>query len=134
MRDGKAELEAHLRSGRFLAGAAKGRWRLVEFRWPIALIEVLARDGRRFTLRFDCNGYPDQPPTAMLWDVVAQHQLPVSRWPRGGRVSQVFNPGWRGGSALYIPCDRQSIEGHSAWHSEYPWLIWKPERGLLQYI
>lgn len=134
MRDGKTELEAHLRSGRFLAGAAKGRWRLVDFQWPIALIEVVARDGRRFTLRFDCNGYPDQPPTGTLWDVVTQQQLPADRWPRGGRVSQVFNPGWKGGSALYIPCDRQAIEGHSAWYSEYSWLIWKPERGLLQYI
>lgn len=134
MRDGKTELEAHLRSGRFLAGAAKGRWRLVDFQWPIALIEVVARDGRRFTLRFDCNGYPDQPPTGTLWDVVMQQQLPADRWPRGGRVSQVFNPGWKGGSALYIPCDRQAIEGHSAWYSEYSWLIWKPERGLLQYI
>lgn len=134
MHDGKTELEAHLRSGRFLAGAAKGRWRLVNFQWPITQVEVGARDGRRFILRFDCSGYPDQPPTATLWDTVAQQQLPADRWPRGGRVSQVFNPGWKGGSALYIPCDRQSIEGHSAWFSEYPWLIWTPERGLLQYI
>jgi hypothetical protein len=134
MRDGKAELEAHLRSGRFLAGAAKGRWRLVDFQWPIVLTEVGARDGRRFTLRFDCTGYPDHAPTATLWDTVAQRQLSADRWPRGGRVSQVFNPGWKGGSALYIPCDRQSIEGHSGWFSEHPWLIWKPESGLLQYI
>src|SRR5207249_10206216 len=55
MRDGKAELEAHLRSGRFLAGAAKGRWRLVEFRWPIALIEVLRSEEHTSELqsRFD---------------------------------------------------------------------------------
>lgn len=134
MRDGKAELEAHLRSGRFLAGVAKGRWRLVEFQWPIALIEVGARDGRRFTLRFECSGYPDQAPTATLWDMATQRQLSADRWPRGGRVSQIFKPDWKGGSALYIPCDRQSIEGHSAWFSEYPWLIWNPARGLLQYI
>lgn len=134
MRDGKAELEAHLGSGRFLAGAAKGRWRLVELEWPITLIEVVARDGRRFTLRFDCTGYADQAPTATLWDTTTRQQLSADRWPRGGRVSQVFNPGWKNGSALYIPCDRQSIEGHSAWFSEYPWLTWKPERGLLQYI
>lgn len=134
MRDGKTEIEAHLRSGRFLSGAAKGRWRFVELQWPLVFIEVGARDGRRFTLRFDCVGYPDQPVTATLWDLSAKQQLPTALWPSGGRVSQVFNPGWKGGSALYIPCDRQSIEGHSNWLSEHPWLIWIPTRGLLQYI
>jgi hypothetical protein len=134
MHDGKVELEAHLHSGRFLAGVARGRWRLVQWQWPLAYIEVGARDGRRFTLRFDCTGYPDQAPTAMLWDMSAQQQLPATLWPRGGRVSQVFNPGWKGGSALYIPCDRLSIEGHSNWLSEHPWLIWNPTRGLLQYV
>lgn len=133
MCDGKTELERHLRGGRFLAGAAKGRWRMVSLEWPFAVIEVGTRDGRRFALRFDCAGYPDRAPTATLWDTDGQRQLPSDRWPRGGRVSLVFNPGWKNGT-LYIPCDRQSIEGHTSWISEFPWLIWKPERGLLQYV
>lgn len=128
------ELEAHLRSGRFLAGAAKGRWRLIALKWPNVFIEIEACDGRRFTLRFECTGYPDAAPTAMLWDLSSGQQLAVARWPRGGRVSQVFNPSWKGGTALYIPCDRESIAGHSNWHSEYSWLIWNPSRGLLQYL
>lgn len=134
MRDGEAELQTHLRSGRFLAGEARGRWRLVELHWPLAYIEIGALDGRRFTLRFDCTGYPDLPPTATLWDMLTRQQLLGALWPTGGRVSQVFNPSWKGGSALYIPCDRQSIEGHTNWLSEYPWLIWNPTRGLLQYV
>lgn len=133
MRD-KEALEAHLRSGRFVAGAAKGRWRMLDVRWPFAFVEVVARDGRRFAVRFECTGYPTTAPTATLWDMLQHRQLPAERWPRGGRVSQVFNPGWNGGRALYIPCDRESIPGHGNWVSEHPWLIWNPSRGLTQYV
>ena len=76
MADADDELARHLGSGRFLAGVAKGRWRLIECRWPVALIEVGARDGRRFTLRFDCSGYPQHPPTATLW---ASHLMSGNR-------------------------------------------------------
>jgi hypothetical protein len=69
-----------------------------------------------------------------VWDVETQQRMPGHRWPRGGRVSQVFNPGWKQGGALYIPCDRQSIEGHPNWYAEYPWLIWKPAIGLTHYV
>ena len=131
---GNQELEAHLCSGRFLAGVAKGRWRLLDLKWPIAFIMIGACDGRRFTLRFECSGYPDVAPTATLWDLTSEQQLDATHWPRGGRVSQVFNPNWKGGAALYIPCDRESIPGHTNWLSEHPWLIWNPSRGLLQYI
>lgn len=134
MSSGVERLEADLRSGRFLAGAAKGRWRSQGIEWPYALIQVSARGGRLYTLRFECSGYPESPPTATLWDVSANQQLPSHLWPSGGRVSQVFNPGWKGGAALYLPCDRESIPGHSNWLTEHPWLIWNPTRGLLQYV
>ena len=129
----KDVLEDHLRSGRFLAGVAKGRWQSHGVLWPYAFVSVTARDGRQFTLRIDCSGYPSQPPTATLWDRDKQQQLAFDHWPRGGRVSKVFNPGWKNG-VIYLPCDRQSIEGHSNWLAEHPWLIWNPTRGLLQYI
>jgi hypothetical protein len=127
-------LRAHLLSGRFRAGELRGRWKVLEFAWPHVIAEVVARDGRRLVLRFDCTGYPEQPPTAMPWDCRTGAMLSSTKWPRGGRVSQVFNPGWKNGTALYLPCDRESIAGHPNWHSEYPWLIWKPERGLAQYV
>ena len=133
MSEPKDVLEAHLRSGRFLAGVAKGRWQSHGVQWPYAFVSVTARDGRQFTLRFECSGYPTQPPTATLWDQDKQQQLAFDLWPRGGRVSKVFNPGWKSG-VIYLPCDRQSIEGHSNWLAEHPWLIWNPTRGLLQYI
>ena len=126
-------LEEHLRSGRLLSGVARGRWSVVELSWPFVYVGVAARDGRHFTLQFECSGYPYVAPTATLWDREGGHQLAAQRWPRGGRVAQMFNPGWKGG-AIYIPCDRQSIEGHPHWHGEFPWLIWNPARGLTQYL
>jgi hypothetical protein len=132
--DSGQALEAHLQSGRFLAGVARKRWNLVGLQWPYVLIDVAARDGRRFVLRFQCTGYPDSPPTATLWDVIVNCRLSSDRWPRGGRVSQVFNPAWKNGDALYIPCDRESIAGHGNWITEHPWLVWEPSRGLTQYL
>jgi hypothetical protein len=127
-------LQEHLASARFRAGELRGRWRLLEFVWPHVFVDLVARDRRRFALRFECSGYPDQPPTAMPWDRLIGKMLSPVHWPRGGRVSQVFNPGWKNGSALYLPCDRESIAGHPNWYSEYPSLIWKPARGLAQYL
>jgi hypothetical protein len=127
-------LEADLASGRYKAGVARGRWRLVSLNWPYAFVEVFDRAQRAFCIRFDCAGYPGHPPQGTPWDYGAQQQLPNHLWPRGGRVSQVFNPGWKNGTALYIPCDRESIVGHDNWHAEHPNLIWNPSRGLLQYV
>lgn len=127
-------LDAHLAHGRFKAGASRGRWRLVTLVWPHAFIEVFDRRGRPTCIRFDCSGYPARPPQGTPWDPSAQQQLPGNLWPRGGRVSQVFNPGWKGGTALYIPCDRESIVGHDNWYAELPHLIWNPARGLVQYV
>lgn len=134
MTHGMIRLEQDMHSGRFRAGEARGRWKLLEIQWPLAFVEVIARDGRRFVLRFECTGYPETAPTATLWDRATQSQLPPHKWPRGGRVSQAFNPGWKGGSALYLPCDRESIPGHANWIAEHPWLIWNPVKGLLMYI
>lgn len=134
MNQGYETLSKHLSSGRFLAGVERGRWRLVDFKWPQVFIEVFDRDGHAVCIRFECTGYPERPPQGTPWDYQADQQLASHCWPRGGRVSQVFNPGWKAGAALYIPCDRESIEGHGNWHTEYPQLIWKPVCGLLQYI
>ena len=107
---------------------------MVAVNWPYSFVEVFDRQGHPTCIRFDCTGYPVRPPQGAPWDYASQQLLPTHLWPRGGRVSQVFNPAWQGGAALYIPCDRVSIEGHSNWHSELPHLIWNASRGLMQYI
>lgn len=120
----------------FRLGEMQGRWRLLTVAWPFVQITVTARDERTFTLRFNCAGYPEVPPTATLWDPVVDKQLGFDRWPRsrGGRVAAVFNPGWKNGSALYLPCDRESFVGHDAWRTQLPSKIWRPREGVIQYL
>ena len=127
-------IQAHLASGRFLAGVARHRWRLAKITWPHVYVEIASRDMRQICIRFDCTGYPQRPPQGAPWNLSTDAPLTANLWPSGGRVSKVFNHGWKGGAALYIPCDREAIEGHSNWNQELPHLIWNPVRGLLQYI
>lgn len=124
-----------IQSGRFLAGEARKRWRLVLITWPAVQIGITAKDGQEFILRFDCSGYPQNPPTARLWNSETNTPLEVSLWPKGGgRISAVFNPNWKSGTALYLPCDRAAIEGHHNWPHIYPSKIWNPDRGITQYV
>lgn len=127
-------LSCHLAAGRFLAGQARGRWSLIELTYPHAVIDVAARNGQRYSLRFECSGYPEQAPTAMPWDVAKGQMLAAELWPKGGRVSQVFNPSWKNGAALYLPCDRESVAGHPNWVAEYPSQLWDPTRGITLYL
>lgn len=130
----KEILEQHLQSARFRAGAARARWLQIKLEWPVLYVKVAARVGGGVVLKIDCSGYPQQPPTAMPWNMETGAMLEPTQWPSGGRVSHVFRPGWKNGTALYLPCDRQSIDGHPNWYSEYPSLIWKPDRGIVQYL
>lgn len=120
----------------FKLGELEGRWRHVETRWPYVLVGVTAQDGNEFVLRFDCAGYPTLAPTAGPWDTSKDTQLVFQDWPqgRGGRVSSVFRTDWKGGWALYLPCDRMSVEGHDNWRHEMPSKIWNPKIGLIQYL
>jgi hypothetical protein len=128
-------LRSDVESGRFLAGEARGRWRLISIEWPCAQIGVTAKDEQEFVLRFDCAGYPQNPPTARLWDTARNVPLPLGGWPKGGgRVAAVFNPNWKSGVALYLPCDRTAIEGHDNWRHEHPAKIWNPAKGIAQYV
>ena len=128
-------LRADLESGRFLAGAARRRWRLIAFDWPLVYISVVARDERGYLLRFDCSGYPHNPATARLWDPDRNVPLEVGLWPKGGgRIAAVFRNDWKGGVALYLPCDRIAIEGHDNWRTEHPSKIWNPSSGIAHYL
>lgn len=131
----EAVFRRHLAGGSFRSGAAAGRWRTVTVAWPYAVFGVCARDGVEFGLRFDCHDYPRTPPTARPWDIDRDAPLPPERWPTGAsRVPMAFNPGWKNGSCLYLPCDRQSIEGHANWLNEHPSLIWDPAVGIVHYL
>ncbi|WP_211187167.1 DUF7665 family protein [Neoroseomonas marina] len=120
----------------FRLGAVEGRWRHIRTAWPYALIGVMAKDGREYVLRLNCAGYPQAPPTGGPWDPARDRVLSPDLWPRGqgGRVSAVFRTDWKEGTALYLPCDRESIEGHDTWRHEMPSKIWRPADGVVQYL
>jgi hypothetical protein len=120
----------------FLLGAAEGRWRLIAIVWPHVMMGVTAKDGSEYVFRFSALGFPENPPTATLWDVGRNAQLATSSWPQshGGRLGAVFRTDWKGGSALYLPCDREAIAGHDNWRTAMPSKIWSPSIGIVQYL
>jgi hypothetical protein len=120
----------------FRLGEADSRWRLISMTWPHVFIAVTAKDGRAFTLRFDLTGYPTTPATAGPWDIERNAILAFDLWPRsqGGRVGASFRTDWKNGSALYLPCDRESVAGHENWRTEMPSKIWRPSAGIVQYL
>lgn len=129
-------LRADVAKAAFRAAVSKGRWRLIEITWPFVFIAVMAKDAREFVLRFNCAGFPEAPPTAGPWDIQRNAVLAVDLWPRskGGRLGAVFNSGWKDGTALYLPCDRESIAGHGHWRTQMPSKIWRSDAGLSQYL
>jgi hypothetical protein len=135
----RALFEQDLAAAPFRCGEMEGRWRHVATVWPHAVIAVSAparsNAPNEFGFRFECSGYRQRAATAQPWDLNSSVPLPTPRWPTGPfLVSSVFRPGWKRGTCLYIPCDRQSIEGHDNWQSEHPDRLWKPDRGIICYL
>jgi len=127
---------ADLAKGAFRLGAGDEKWRLESIQWPVVFIAVRASDMRWFTLRFDCTNYPSGLPTACLWDRERAAKLAFDLWPKslGGRVGAVFNPSWKDGTALYLPCDREAMAGHDASLMTLPELVSRPAAGIVQYL
>lgn len=128
--------ETDVAKAAFRLGVAEGRWRLVETHWPYVFIAVTAKDHQEYVLRLDCGGYPQAEPTGGPWDLARNKVLAFDQWPsgQGGRVSAVFQTDWKHGTALYLPCDRESIAGHANWRQEMPSKIWRPADGIVQYL
>lgn len=120
----------------FRLAQAEGRFRVISIAWPIVLAGITAVDGTEYCLRFDCTGYPAAAPTGRLWDLERSAPLAHASWPgsKGGRVKAVFRTDWKDGTALYLPCDRISREGHDNWRQQTPTMIWNPTRGITQYL
>jgi len=128
---------ADLERAPFLLGLAEGRWDLISVKGTIAVISVTAKDGLAYELRFDVTGYPQSPPTARLWNSAANAPLAVDKWPRSeraGRLGAVFRQDWKGGTALYLPCDREALAGHDNWLTQMPSKIWRPAVGIVHYL
>jgi hypothetical protein len=129
----------HIERGPFQSGMDRQRWRLLSIDWPYVLIGICAatRAGgpTEYMLRFECSNYPHLAPTAQLWDPDRGIPLDPSRWPTGRfRVPLAFNPAWKNGQCLYLPCDRLSFEGHEGWRMQHPSMIWSPASDITLYL
>jgi hypothetical protein len=124
--------DADIASARFTAGVDRGQWKVLKGGWPNPVI-TLYGGSNQVTLRFDLNGYPGVAPTACPWDADADQALPPERWPRGGRVSEVFRPEWNP-SALYFPLDRVALQGHDAWLVQQGTVVWTTDSDITAYL
>jgi hypothetical protein len=132
-------LEIDLAAPGFRCGQIEGKWRHIETNWPHSLIAVAAAARAdapdEYVFRFECSGYRQTPVTGQPWDLSANKPLAPARWPKGRSiVPSVFNPDWKEGQCLYLPCDRMSIEGHPNWLHVYPNRLWQPSRGIICYL
>lgn len=130
----------HLEAGPFQSGVDRGRWRLVSIDWSHSVIAVstVARENapEEFFFRFELSNYPAASPTAQPWNAENNTPLEHGKWPAGSdRVQHAFNPGWKEGTCLYLPCDRQSLDhGHQSWVHQHPHMIWSPQGDITQYL
>jgi hypothetical protein len=128
--------QQHLAGAAFQAGAAQGRWRLVDVRWPFVLLAVSAAERpcgpAEFVLRLEMSGYPHIAPTGSLWDCDQDCSLAAERRPKGDRAAQLFRTdGWTGGpTAMYAPWDRVGLQSHPDWAQAYPREAWHPNRDV----
>lgn len=139
MRPDERVFRDHIEQGRFQSGEDRGRWRLISIEWPYAVIAVNAAERpqgpRDYAFRFELSDYPQTPPTAQPWDIEKKSALEHNKWPFGrSRIPLAFNPGWKGGICLYLPCDRLSIQGHDGWRTQHPSMIWSANEDITQYL
>lgn len=132
-------LEEHLATADFRLGEAEGRWKHLATVWPHAVIEVTAAERAnappRYAFRFELSGYAATAATAQPWDAEKNSPLAFNAWPTGKLiVPSIFRPKWKGGTCLYWPVDRVSLEGHDHWRHQHPARLWQPKRGLICYL
>lgn len=132
-------LRQHLEEGPFQSGIANNRWQLIEENWPFLLVAVTAatreRSPSEYAFRFQCENYPATAPTAQPWDTSTNKPLAHNQWPTGReRVPAAFNPGWKNGQCLYLPCDRIAMQGHNGWVVKYPHMLWSVSGDITQYL
>lgn len=129
----------HIKGGPFQSGVARHRWRLISIDWPCAIIAISAairvNAPVEYALYFNLQNYPQSAPTARPWNTEINAPLEDEKRPHGiSRVPKAFRTDWKNGMALYLPCDREAINGHDAWRTQHPAMIWDPNEGITLYL
>ena len=129
---------AHVEAAAFRGSVAEGRWWLLHLLWPNALIAVKAANRPAspdaFVLKFELTNYPVDAPTGCPWNASTGLILAEMDRPKGDRVGMAFRTNWEGGRALYIPCDRIAIAGHTNWPTMHRQWRWTPGREIAHYL
>jgi hypothetical protein len=135
---GEKRLCGDLAASPVQVGIMRGWWEVDRLDYPI-LDARIATSRRTYAhgwigLRFETTGYPDQPVTACPWDFERDTVLAFDDRPVGGRAQVTFRADWENGRALYLPCDRVAITGHTNWPAEHPHDLWEPAVGIAKYL
>jgi len=139
MRPDLALFNEHVNASLFQIGMDKGKWGICDDdsntrpEWPCITIWILALDKLncpdKYFFRFNLDGYPS-PPTAFLWDNIAQKKLEDTKWPKLKSGSQVFRPA----DYLYLPCDRVGRMSHPEWEQVHADLWWHSGDKITKYL
>ncbi len=131
-------LHQALKSGRFRAGEASGRWKLIELEWPEGVFAIAAapRDGSpdEFCLKLNFEDYPRQAPTATPWHLGRNEMLASDERPKGTRAAKTFRTDWKEGKALYTAYDREGLATYPGWADQYPLSAWHAERDVAFFL
>jgi hypothetical protein len=122
---------ADLKDGDFLSGVDGGRWRVVDFAFPILdfAITALDADGKvtEIGFRAELSNFPAQAPMVWIWDHANKCKLSVGRRPKGNRRDIAFQS-W-GDDTVYRPWDRKTGP-HNNNAANCPHLAWRADRCL----
>jgi hypothetical protein len=124
---------ADLSAPSFLAGLARGYWRVVSFEFPTLLVAIAAATTAggaltEYGFRFELSNFPNAAPEGRIWDLTGNCLLDVGARPKGSaRVEMAFQA-W-GQGTVYRPWDRHA-GAHNNWATTHPAMIWNPSRNL----
>lgn len=125
--------QRHLKEPAFQKGVINGRWRTVEYNYPIFKVELATPNADRpwIAVRIDITGYATgTAPLGQFWDLTRDERLAANLWPRHPH-SQAFSTAHAG---LYIACDRAGLQAHPGWAQNSPNTTWRLEIGITRYL
>lgn len=128
----------HRNSAEYQSGEIEGRWGAINNEnrpnWPIFIIWVTSTSGVKYHFKFDFTSYPQNAPTAIIWDITNDSPLEKNKRPNSNnREIQAFKE-W-GKPCNYLPCDRMAFDGHPDWPQLHPALIWNSQSDtFLKYL
>jgi len=128
----RTAVEADLRSAEFLAGVARGWWRLILYEHPILVFAVKATEPdftiTEYFFRYEVDQFPTVAPKARIWDHANNCPLAIAKRPQGNpRVEKAFQ-NW-GDDSVYRAWERAAL-AHSNWATVHPHAAWKPSMTL----